>query len=644
MGKHQFAAPKALALRAIAVASLTALGALTAVAPAQAGQVRVSVDTRVQDLGLASTTDVKSIAISLTPNNLAGLEAFVASTADRNSPNFRQFLTPAQFAAQYGQSDAVVAQVRAYLESMGMTVTKVYANNLLISARATNAQIAAAFGTPVHQFSYLGQSYQAPTAAPVLPQQIAGAVSAITGLSNKPVFKSHRVAIPNVGPAGAEATAVAGVTPTPNVASLPRPGSYTTRDLALQYNINPLYAAGVSGAGKTIGIATLADFDPNDAFTYWQAIGLNVDPNRITKVAVDGGALPADGVGSDGAGETTLDVEQSGGVAPGANVRVYVAPNTDAGFLDVFAQAVNDNIVDTLSISWGGPEIGSDGKTLAAFHTVFLQAAAQGIPVIAAAGDAGAYDINRNPGAFVFPSQATTLLDVDFPAADPLVVAAGGTTLPGVYHRKHGDITVPAERPWGWDYLRDYITTWYGQATYYAYYFPVGGGGGVSVQFNQPFYQAGLPGVLNSAPAQSLWVSPAVNGTKSWQDWADLPSGFAGRNLPDLALNADPVSGYAIYQGGWGFGSGGTSFVAPQLNGIFTLIAQGAGGRLGFLHPQLYGVFKAQGYGPSAAFRPITTGSNLFYRAGPNYNPASGLGSLDVANLARAFGALPSGQ
>ena len=431
MGKHQFTTRKTLALRAVAIASLTAMSVLTATAPAQAGQFRVSADTRVQDLGLASTTDVKSITIALKPNNLAGLEAFVASTVNPNSPNFRQFLTPAQFAAQYGQSDAAVAQVRAYLESMGMTVTKVYASNLLISASATNAQIAAAFGTPVHQFSYLGQSYQAPTAAPVLPQQIAGAVGSIAGLSNKPVFKSNRAAIPNVGPAAAEATAVAGVIPAPNVARQTPPGSYTTRDLAAQYNINPLYAAGVSGAGKTIGIATLADFDPNDAFTYWRALGLNVDPNRITKVAVDGGALAKDGIGSEGAGETTLDVEQSGGVAPGANVRVYVAPNTDAGFLDVFAQAVNDNIVDTLSISWGGPEIGYNGDTLAAFHHVFLQAAAQGIPVIAAAGDAGAYDINRNPGAFVFPSQATTLLDVDFPAADPLVVAAGGTTLPG---------------------------------------------------------------------------------------------------------------------------------------------------------------------------------------------------------------------
>lgn len=87
-----------------------------------------------------------------------------------------------------------------------------------------------------------------------------------------------------------------------------------------------------------------------DAFTYWNLIGLSVKPDRLTQVHVDGGGeISADA----GTGETCLDVEQSGGLAPGAKVIVYDAPNSDAGFIDLFYKAASDNLVDTMSCSWG---------------------------------------------------------------------------------------------------------------------------------------------------------------------------------------------------------------------------------------------------------------------------------------------------
>lgn len=614
---------------------------LGAAAPA-GNQVRISPDTRVKDLGLAPATDVKTITLALSAD-VAAMQAQAAALADPTSPSYHHFLTPSQVAATYGQSDANIQAVVAYLQSQGIVVTRVHPNRLLITAQATNAQVQAAFGASIHAYLDAGVAYQAPASSPVMPAPLHGVVAAVSGLSTKPLLQSSLSRIPNTGPAAAEVTYGTPVLPSPRSAATGSPGWYTTADLAAQYNITPLYQHGLDGAGRTIGIATLAGYNQSDAFAYWASLGLNVDPSRITDVNVDGGYAPGYGPGTEGAGETTLDVEQSGGVAPGAKIRVYIAPNTDAGFLDVFSQAVNENLVDTLSISWGGIEIGYDPATLNVFHTVFLQAALQGIPVIAAAGDAGAYDINRNPGPFTYPSQCTTLLTVDFPAADPYVLAAGGTTLPGVQHHKHGDVTVPAERPWGWDYLRNYALTYYGQSVYYSSFFPVGGGGGVSVMFTRPTYQSNLTGAMNSAGAQSLYCSPAVTQTNSWQDWADLPGGYAGRNLPDVALNADPYTGYSVFEGGqWAGGSGGTSFVAPQLNGIFTLIAQGAGGRLGWLQPQLYAAYRVSGYGANSPFRPITTGSNLFYQAGSHYNPAAGLGALNVQALAAALGALPS--
>jgi kumamolisin len=621
-------------LSTLSIAAVLAFGALSP--QAMAAAPRLSPDSRIVDLGVASATDVKTLTVTLALRNQAALDAFVAALSDPTSASFRKFITPAQFAAAYGQSAASVAQVTAYLRAQGFTIRNVHANNLLITISGTNAQIAATFGTTIHNYTLNGVAYQAPATAAVVPSQFAGVVNGVAGLSTKAVFRSNRVAVPNTGALAGDVPATTRA-PMPTAAANGVAGAYTVLDLAAKYNINPLYAKGLTGAGRTIGIVTLAGYDQSDAYAYWNALGLTVSPTRIIDVPVDGGALPDDGPGSDGAGETTLDVEQSGGVAPGANIRVYIAPNTDDGFIDGFATAVDENLVDTLSVSWGSPELfylfGATDQ-LAAFHAVFEQAAAQGIPVIAASGDAGAFDINRS---YPYP-YGTTLLTVDFPAADPLVLAAGGTTLPNTVAHKYGPVTVATERPWGWDYLQSYIVGHYNQALYYADYYQVGGGGGVSVFYPVPGYQQGLTGVLTSAAAQSWYVGPAITGA-GWQDWADLPAGYAGRNVPDVSLNADPYSGYGVvFGGGYGTGSGGTSFVAPQLNGILTLIASGLPGRVGQINPQLYAAFKTQGYAAGSPFKAITTGDNEYYKAAAHYNPASGLGSLDVSALATTLG------
>ena len=595
---------------------------------------RVSVDPRIVDLGVAAPTDVRNISIALAVRNQAGLDAFIASVSNPASANFRQFITPQQFAASYGQTPAAVAQVLAYLQAQGFTALKVNASNLLISASGTNAQIAAAFGTSVHKYSLLGSTYVGPATKPIVPAALASLVSSVSGISTRSFLRKHTAVVPNTG-------ALAGdVAPPRAVGGVP--GAYTVNDVAAKYNINPLYAKGLSGAGRTIGIATLAGYYQADAYAYWAGVGLTVDPYRITDVLVDGGASSDSGPGTDGAGETTLDVEQSGGLAPGAQLRVYIAPNTDLGFIHLFDKAVNENLVDVLSVSWGSPEIAYDPSEFPIYHAIFAQAAAQGIPVIAAAGDAGAFDINRG---YPYPT-CSTQLTVDFPAAEPLVLAAGGTTLPNSVKHKFGTVTVATERAWGWDYLKNYIVGNYGTDLYYASYYTVGGGGGVSVNYPLPAFQGGLTGVQTSAANQTLMCGPPV--TKSgYADEADLPTGFAGRNLPDVSLNADPYSGYAVYEkGAWDAqGSGGTSFVAPQLNGILTLISSGitptAGnpkGRVGAINPQLYAAFKTQGYGAGSPFRAITAGDNEYYQSTSTYNPSTGLGSLDVSNLAKALG------
>jgi len=101
-------------------------------------------------------------------------------------------------------------------------------------------------------------------------------------------------------------------------------------DFAKHYDVNPLYRSGFDGKGTTIGIVTFASFTPSDAYAYWQSLGLNVSSSRIREVQVDGGSGPS--AMSAGSLETSIDVEQSGGLSPGSKVVVYEGPNTDQGF------------------------------------------------------------------------------------------------------------------------------------------------------------------------------------------------------------------------------------------------------------------------------------------------------------------------
>jgi subtilase family serine protease len=168
--------------------------------------------------------------------------------------------------------------------------------------------------------------------------------------------------------------------------------------------------------------------------------------------------------------------------------------------------------------------------------------------------------------------------------------------------------------------------------------FPIGTGGGVSVFFPVPATQIGLAGVQRSQPGQSFTTL-----TTPTTDFFDLPANFAGRNVPDVSFNADPETGQLLLYTSnfFGFevlpGSGGTSFVAPQLNGVTALLGQNSGHRLGLFTVPLYLLARTgiATLGPHPALRTLTTGDNWFYTARNGYSPAGGLGTIDVAQLAR---------
>jgi kumamolisin len=258
------------------------------------------------------------------------------------------------------------------------------------------------------------QTVHGTSQSPMLPGHIARYVLAILGLTNYGPFSSQAVHVNKsvVQPKAGNANSCIALTGLAGACNLPS-------NFAADYGLNPLYKAGATGAGQTIAIVTLAALDPGAPQYFWKHIADVPGTGRtVTVVNVDGGpGTPSDDSGS---GETDLDVEQSGALAPGANVIVYQAPNTDPGFADAFFSAASDNTASTVSTSWGESEtilqasIASGVETpayAAAFDQAFLELAVQGQSAFDASGDAGAYDASDDLG--------TTNLSVDVSPDSP---------------------------------------------------------------------------------------------------------------------------------------------------------------------------------------------------------------------------------
>lgn len=588
-----------------------------------------------------------TVTIALNTVNTQALQSYIQQTTTPGSSNYHQFLSVDQFANQFGQPEVVIQAITNYLSQYGISTT-VFANHLAITANGTAGQFNQAFSVQLQNMIFGGKKFHGTKEAPKMPGNLAQPILAVLGLTNYGNFASHAVKpLPQLVRAKSTSST-----------SVP-PGELTPAFVASHYNVNPLYKANDYGQGQTIGIVTLASVNPSDAYSFWNTLGLTTSPNRINLVNVDGGAGSVSlKTGSD---ETTLDVEQSGALAPQANIIVYQAPNTDYGFADAFFQAVSDNQAGSISTSWGESEPAiqatiASGQESPNYNQVFneiaMEAAAQGISMFAAAGDAGAYDSSRDVG--------TTQRSVDAPADSPYITAAGGTTIAGTQNYGSFSINIPQERAWGWDYLWPYWQQLRASSeTSFAEALVMGGGGGYSSMYAAPWYQSSF---INSSSAKYQehhasglsqfsavpYLKP-IRGNTAWlfnPTPSVITSSSPGRAMPDLAMNADPQTGYAVYSTLFtsAYGSpwaqyGGTSFVAPQLAGVAALINQSQGGRVGFWNPQIYQFAQTS----NSPFTPLdtsgTSNDNLYYtgQQGALFNPGTGLGIPDFAKLAASF-------
>ena len=571
-------------------------------------------------------------------------------------------LTVAKFASQYGQTAAAITALENYLRQYGIA-TSAYPDNLDVTASGTAAQFDRALAVQQDQYqvpavaardgqaAIPAQQIHGTSSDPYLPASIAPDVLAILGLTNYAPFRDDAAHTPKGAKSSGTITATAAHT-----------GNLTPADFAQTYDLGPLYHRGITGQGQTLGIVTLASFDPATAEYFWDnVLHVTTKPNRITSYNVDNGpGAPSEAAGS---GESDLDVEQAGAVAPDANVVVYPAPDTEGGYVDAFFAAASQNLADTVSSSWGESETlllasaatgGAAPAYAQAFDEAFLELAAQGQSSFIAAGNAGAFDAAADLG--------TTNLSVGSPEDSPFVTSVGGTTLGGTITAATTDgavkATISAQRTWGWDWLwPDYAAFGFPAEASFAAAAAAGGGGGFSSYEPLPLYQSMLD-EQNSPGAGSYsavpYLTPADYGNV---DDLYLPTQWnfdpkpavvtgqgTGRGLPDLVADADPFTGYLLYdplaspalQGGWG----GTSFGAAQLNGAAALIDQSAGHRVGLWNPAIYSF----ALGSHSPFTPLSTSGpgndSLYYTGTPGqvFNPGSGLGYPDLAKLAGDFG------
>ncbi len=280
-----------------------------------------------------------------------------------------------------------------------------------------------------------------------------------------------------------------------------------------------------------------------------------------------------------GSTEVMLDIEMVMAIANPTSMIVYTGPNSYSGALGTYQKIADDALANQVSVSWGMPEQYQAGGGAQAENTIFTQMVSEGIAVFVASGDQAAYD-NKSS------------ISVDDPASQPNVTSVGGTNLQT-------------------DSSQNYVSesVWHTNST-------EGGGGGISTLWPIPSYQQGIS--FNGGTGQ---VSTSM------------------RNVPDVSLDADPATGYLIYDsngGGWGV-VGGTSAAAPLWAGFWSLVnngieaANGAGNRAGFANPLLYQLGNSGAY--DTDFHDVQSGNNAHYNAVAGYDTASGWGSFNAGNL-----------
>jgi subtilase family serine protease len=529
----------------------------------------------------------------LAPNDAAQLDSLAKAVSDPSSSQYRQYLSHSQYMSRFAPTAAQVSAVEAWLKGAGLTVTAVGPDNHYVAVSGTASAIGTAFGAPLGLYAVDGRQEQAPTADLSVPGSVAGSVLAVTGLTQL----GHMIKPTDLGaPAGfVNATPCSSYYGEKKATDLPKfenkPAyyavcGYVPSQLRGAYGIA---GSGLDGSGQTVAITDAFDASvlESDANTYATRqgdpafrAGQFSDHSFPEGASSDPDPIAACG-GNSWYGEQTLDVEAVHGMAPGANVAYYGAASCyDDDLLAALSKVVSDDTASIVTNSWGEPTFVVIGGTLYttidqglvdAYESVFKQGALEGIGFYFSSGDNGD---EQAAWGYTHP---------DWPTGDPWVTSVGGTSLAV----GNGD-TRKFETGWGTAKYSLSNDSWVQTSS-----FMYGAGGGYSQIFEQPWYQDGV--VTNN------------------------PTG--GRAVPDVAMDADPTTGMLVGEtqdfalssvfgpAGVHYGEyriGGTSLASPLMAGAQAVAQQGAGQRLGFANPLIYGL-KAQSNGAGTFYDSTAT-------------------------------------
>ena len=557
----------------------------------------------------------------LRPSDATGLRTLITDQQDRSSPSFHAWLSPEEFAQRFGAAKADLQTVRSWLEARGFRVNRIARGGLAIEFSGTAGLVKEAFHTPMHAYLVEGVRHYANAAEPQIPAALAHLVAGVSTLHNFEKPSPIRVL--------GTATRVAGTSKWQPQFTYPGPaGTFhyvAPGDFSRIYNTAPLYKSGTNGAGESIAIVGRNNILLSDIQIFRLAFGL---PANDPQIIVDG-PDPGDFTGSQDETEADLDVEWSGAVAPNATIKFVVSASTNTtDGVDLSAEYIVDNdLAPVMSTSFGECESQLGAAENAFYNNLWAQAAAEGMTAIVSTGDAGQAGCD-NP----YAGSATKGAAVSGLASTPFNVAVGGTQFnENGADSSYWSATNGPDQSSVLGYIPEQV--WNescSDATQCLSITLFSSGGGASSLYAKPSWQA-APGVPNDGqrdvPDVSLAAAAQHDGYLLCQDGSCL-TGSHGE-----LVNAEVV--------------GGTSAAAPAFAGIMALVVQSTQSRQGQADFVLYPLAAAQNAGncnaseppqSSCIFNDITQGNNTVpgqagASAAPGYDLATGLGSVNAANL-----------
>jgi subtilase family serine protease len=551
-----------------------------------------------------------------TDSQQSELNTLLQEQQNPSSPSYHRWLTPEQFADRFGLSTADMNKTVTWLQDQGFTIDEIAPGRNWVAFSGFAHQMESAFHTQIHEYAVNGETHYASATEPSVPRALANVVLGFRSLHDfrprprgiiKPKFTS---------------------TVTGNHFLVPD-------DFATIYDLYDAYNNGVNGTGQKIAVMGQTDIQVQDIRTFRQLSGLPASDPQVTFVpgSKDPGVVSAD------IGEADMDIEWAGGIARNATI-MYIN-STDA--FTSLQYAVGHNVAPVISISYGDCETNWSSSDVNTIVALAQQASAQGMTIIAPAGDGGAADCDSDFSGRLF---ARLGLTVDFPGSAPYVTSVGGTQF-----NETGSV-------WSTDQVFGNLF----RKSPPAYWSSANNGSNGSALSYIPevaWNTSLVDGMLSSTGGGRSVLFPKP----TWQVANGVPNDNA-RDVPDISFNASSdhagyltcsmgscVNGYRAADGSLNVG-GGTSTGPPVFAGIVALINQMTNSRQGNINPALYQLYALA----PDAFHDITQGGNqvpcraltpdcpssgfLGYAAGPGYDLTTGLGSINVWKVLTAWPAV----